>query len=215
MTFKITTSVFYILLALTLLMQACKTNETAMTKEEINLINDGTADSTFYVLQTTEESDSLFLRLKAKDLDINEIQKNEDLQLLVKRMKATLIEKQGVGLAAPQIGISRNLFIFVRVDQPDSYPVHVAINPKIVNHPNETICFEGDGCLSIPDTSGNSIRYPWIDVQYYNEKGELVEERLSGDSRSTDFTGIIFQHEFDHLQGVLFTDKLYQEESND
>lgn len=52
------------------------------------------------------------------------------------------------------------------------------------------------------------MRYPWIDVEYYNEKGELKQERLSGYSRETDFTGIIFQHEFDHLQGVLFIDKL-------
>lgn len=215
MTFKTINYILYISLAIVLALLACKTDETKMTKEEIELINSKTADSAFRVLQTTNEVNSLFLRLKAKDLDITNINKNKDLQLLIERMKATLIEKQGVGLAAPQIGISRNLFIFVRVDQPDSFPMHVAINPKIVNHPDETICFEGDGCLSIPDTSGNSIRYPWIDVQYYNEKGELIEERLFGSSRTSDFTAIIFQHEFDHLQGVLFTDKLYQEEETD
>ena len=73
----------------------------------------------------------------------------------------------------------------------------------------ETICFEGDGCLSVPDLSGSTKRYAWIDVEYYNEKGELIKERLSGQSRGSDFTGVIFQHEFDHLQGILFIDRLF------
>ena len=88
--------------------------------------------------------------------------------------------------------------------------MEVAINPRIVNKPDETICFEGDGCLSIPGQSGNSVRYAWIEVEYLNAKGEMVRERLEGFSRKTDFTGIVFQHEFDHLRGVLYTDKLYE-----
>ena len=187
---------------------SCK-KETMMTDVEKEFINSASADSSFSVLKITNETDSLFLRKKSRDVNPDNILLDKDLQLLIKRMKATLVDEQGVGLAAPQVGVSRNVFLFMRIDQPDEYPVHVAINPRIVNHPNETICFEGDGCLSIPNISGSSVRYPWIDVEYYNEKGELVKERLSGTSRESDFTGIIFQHEFDHLQGILFIDKLY------
>jgi peptide deformylase len=174
-------------------------------------------------------------------------------------MKKTLEVERGVGIAAAQVGISKNLFLFMRLDLPDQ-PVHVAVNPKIVNHPDTTVCFERDGCLSIPDRSGNSVRYPWIDVEYQNEKGEKVcerlegysrqntftavvcferdgclsipdrsgnsvrypwidveyqnekgekvRERLEGYSRQNTFTAVIFQHEYDHTKGVLFTDKL-------
>lgn len=186
---------------------SCNGNKNNMTETEIQLINSGAADSAFYVLQTTEELDSLFLRMKCKDFDPISIIGNQDLKLLIERMKTTLLEEQGVGLAAPQVGFSRNLFLFMRIDKPD-YPIQVAINPKIVNHPDETVCFEGDGCLSIPDMSGDTNRYPWIEVEYYDEKGQLHQEKLSGYSREDDFTGVIFQHEFDHLQGVLFIDRL-------
>lgn len=195
------------LLTLIVSINSCNVDNNKMTEFEIELINSETADSAFYVLQTTEETDSLFLRLKAKDFDVASIASDKDLQLLIDRMKVTLSEEQGVGLAAPQVGISRNMFLFMRIDQP-GFPVQVAINPRIVNHANELICFEGDGCLSIPDVSGDTARYPWVEVEYYDEKGVLHKEKLSGHSREEDFTGIIFQHEFDHLQGVLFTDRL-------
>ena len=95
----------------------------------------------------------------------------------------------------------------MRLDLPEQ-PVLVAVNPKIIRHSDTTVCFERDGCLSVPGRSENSIRYPWIEVEYFNEKGEKVRERLEGYSRQDTFTAIIFQHEYDHLKGILFTDKL-------
>lgn len=181
-----------------------------LTEIEKKIINSESADVPFYVLQTPIEADSAFLRLKAKDVEPSTIREDKDLSLLIARMKSTLIKEDGVGLAAPQIGVSRNIFLFMRIDHPDSLIVTTAINPKIIDHSTETVCFEGDGCLSIPNAQGNSIRYPWVDVEYYTENGELVRERLSGYSRDSDFTGVIFQHEYDHLQGVLFTDKLWK-----
>ncbi|MDU1889936.1 MAG: peptide deformylase [Dysgonomonas sp.] len=178
-----------------------------MTIQELALINDAKIDVPFRVLTVDNEEDSLVLRKKAMDIDVNTITTNKPLKYFIERLKQTLIEEAGVGIAAPQVGLSRNLFLFLRLDRPD-YPICVAINPRIVNVPKETVCFEDDGCLSIPGESGTSIRYPWIEVEYYNEKGELIKEKLSGYSRNEDFTGIIFQHEFDHLQGVLFIDKL-------
>lgn len=178
------------------------------TQNEKILINSGTTETPFRVLKVTDQQDSIFLRQKCSDIE--NINESEDLQLLIGRLKTTMVAESGVGIAAPQVGIGRNIFLFTRIDKAN-YPVIVAINPKIVNHPEETICFERDGCLSIPGISGNSIRYPWVDVEYTDENGNLVQERLEGYSRESDFTGIIFQHEFDHLQGILFTDKLCPE----
>lgn len=178
------------------------------TQNEKILINSGTTETPFRVLKVTDQQDSIFLRQKCSDIE--DISDSVDVQILIDRLKTTMVAESGVGIAAPQVGIGRNIFLFTRIDKAN-YPVIVAINPKIVNHPEETICFERDGCLSIPGISGNSIRYPWVDVEYTDENGNLVQERLEGYSRESDFTGIIFQHEFDHLQGILFTDKLCPE----
>lgn len=191
---------------LLLVFSSCNTYKN-MTEEEIALINNGDTDTPYRVLLTTDKEDSLFLRRKSIDVDVDSIKDNKDLQLFIRRLALTMDVESGVGIAAPQVGLGRNIFIFVRLDTPN-YPVHAAINPKIVGHSDEIVCFEGDGCLSIPGISGNTKRYAWIDVEYYNHHGELIKERLSGHSRDDDFTGVIFQHEYDHLQGVLFTDKL-------
>lgn len=175
-----------------------------MTNEELSLIRQYDEQTPFKVLKVTEPEELKVLRTKSEDISL---ENQLALHHLISRLKATLDEEQGVGIAAPQVGINRNLFLFVRVDK-EGEPVEVAINPHIVNHPKEMICFERDGCLSIPDKSGDSLRYPWIDVEYTNEQGERIKERLEDHSRTGNFVAIIFQHEYDHLQGVLFTDKL-------
>lgn len=182
-----------------------------MTTNEKILINNGTIDTPYRVLQTDVKQDSLFLRKKSIDLDVKDIASDKDLQFFINRLKLTLAVESGVGIAAPQVGLGRNLFLFMRIDK-GGIPVQVAINPRIVNHSQEIILFEGDGCLSVPGLSGTTKRYAWVDVEYYNEMGELIKERLSGNSREGDFTGVIFQHEYDHLEGVLFTDRLAKAE---
>ena len=180
-----------------------------LTQDEKSLIHNGDKTAPFTVLKITDKQDSLFLRTPSKDFDFSK--DKEDIALLIARLRVTMDVESGVGIAAPQVGIGRNLFLFTRIDLPEK-PVIAVINPKIVNHPAETICFERDGCLSIPDISGNSIRFPWIEVEYTNEEGKLVRERLEGYNRMGNFTGVIFQHEFDHLQGILFIDKLCDEQ---
>lgn len=196
---------FYLLI-LMICLSACNSIKN-MTAKEQEIVNAGDVNTPFRVLQTDNIDDSLFLRKKSINIDIKNIAEDVHWQLFIQRLKRTMEMEFGVGIAAPQVGVGRNLFLFTRIDKP-GLPVVVAVNPKIVDHSQETICFEGDGCLSIPNTSGTSRRYAWIDVEYYNEKGEFIKERLSGSSRKGDFTGIVFQHEFDHLHGVLFTDKL-------
>lgn len=178
-----------------------------MTEEEIALIKSGDATTPFDVLLTTDPEDSLFLRQKATDVDIKGIARDKEFQHFIKRMRATLDEENGVGLAAPQVGIGRNVFLFMRIRE-EGHPVQVAINPKIVDKSDETFCFVGDGCLSIPNLSGNTERHTWVEVEYYDENGKQFRERLSSASRKGDYTGVIFQHEFDHLNGILFIDRL-------
>lgn len=179
----------------------------AMDKSELDIITNGDKDTSFRILKTNNIEDSIFLRQNCSNLDISKIKENKYLEILIARLKTTMNNESGVGIAAPQVGIGRNLFLFTRIDK-EGHPIQVAINPKIINHSENTICFQGDGCLSIPNERGNSIRYEWIEVEYFDENGNLIQEKLSGYSRSTDFTNIIFQHEFDHLNGILFIDKL-------
>jgi peptide deformylase len=181
---------------------SCRT--TTFTRVEKALIEAGGTEEAFRVLQITDHRDSLVLRIPC--VDLKHFANDTTLARFIARLKTTLSVSNGVGIAAPQVGISRNIFLFMRLDLPGE-PVITAINPKIIHHPDTTVCFERDGCLSIPDVRRNSVRYPWIDVTYYNEKGELIRERLEGYSRLKTFTSVIFQHEYDHLQGVLFTDK--------
>lgn len=182
---------------------------TKMTENEIKLINNGDNNSPYRVLTIDDKQDSLFLRQKCEDIDVETIGKDENLRTFITRLKITMQAESGIGIAAPQVGIGRNIFLFTRIDRTGE-PVEVAINPKITAHSKETICFERDGCLSIPGISGNSQRYKWVEVEYYDETGKKHKERLSGYSRQSDFTGVIFQHEYDHLQGILFIDKLCQ-----
>lgn len=175
------------------------------TDKEKEIINAGAADMPLRVLLITDSEDSVILRQPCEDITPDA--GNEDLKLLIERLKITMEVESGVGIAAPQVGISKNIFLFTRTNEPD-FPVVAAINPKIVKHPDTTVCFESDGCLSIPGVSGNSTRYAWVEVEYTNEDGDIVSERLEGYSRAGDFTAVVFQHEYDHLQGILFIDKL-------
>ena len=179
----------------------------AFTEREKEIIRNGDKDTSFRVLLTTDAIDAFTLRMQSSDINANSIATDEDLQLLIQRLAITMNEAGGVGIAAPQVGVLKKIFLFIRIDKPD-YPIQVAINPRIVNHPTETVCFEGDGCLSIPNISANSIRFPWIEIEYWDEKGNFHKERLEGYSRTEDITAVIFQHELDHLNGVLFTDKI-------
>jgi peptide deformylase len=177
------------------------------TKSELAIIHDNEANPVMRVLTIDSKADSLVLRNNSKDL--KSIKGNKDLQQLLQRMEATMNAEEGIGIAAPQVGINRNIFLFVRIGE-EKEKVQVAINPKIIRKSPERVCFVGDGCLSIPGVRGNSTRYPWIEVGYYDENGKYIQERFEGYERPKDFTGIIFQHEFDHIRGVLFIDKLCQ-----
>jgi len=194
----------WIMTGMTVLFISCKTIQPFGGAEQSLILSD-TPEMPFRVLQVTDQQDSILLRKRSTDL--KNFATDVAFHLLVARLKTTLEAENGVGIAAPQVGIAKNLFLFKRLDLPDR-PVQVAVNPKIIQRPDTLVCFERDGCLSVPDRSGNSLRYPWIEVEYFNENGKKVWERLEGYSRQNTFTAIIFQHEYDHTQGILFTDRL-------
>ena len=147
--------------------------------------------------------------------DCEEIDENyPDLKQLISDMFETMYKAKGVGLAAPQIGKNIRLFIvdgspFAEDEDEDDDPraegiehfKKVFINPIIEEEDGKEWPFQ-EGCLSIPKIRENVSRKPDITVSYYDENWELQEESYSG------YAARIFQHEYDHIEGVLFTDYL-------
>jgi len=175
------------------------------TPEEKQLILSGDTNEPMRVLLTTNVQDSC--QLREKSIDVNPDPNDPVLIHLIKRMYYTMIAEGGVGIAAPQVGIKRNLFWFKRFDILPSKPFQIAINPKILFYSQKKVAFVGDGCLSVPNISGKTDRYSSIFVEYYLENG-VVEKNIIEGTSSVSFTSVCFQHEFDHLQGILFVDRL-------
>jgi peptide deformylase len=128
------------------------------------------------------------------------------VQQLIDDLIATAMQANGVGIAAPQVAQSYRLFIVASRPNPrypnaPEMPPTAMINPKIVAHSKEIV--KGwEGCLSVPGMRGLVPRYQAIAVEYTDRHGQLQQQEL------TDFVARIFQHEFDHLNGVLFIDRI-------
>lgn len=112
--------------------------------------------------------------------------------------------RAGMGLAYIQIGIPKRIFVVVDEVEEGKFDTYVVINPKIKSASEEMIYVgEGEGCLSVNrDVEGIVPRHARMTVEYYNENGEKVELRVRED------LSVAFQHEMDHLEGILFTDKI-------
>ena len=141
------------------------------------------------------------LRQRGRPLEKNDLT-NPVIQKLIDDMIDTMHEYNGVGLAAPQVHASLRLFVALLVDEPDDKSAAtVVINPEIV--PNTQGREDGwEGCLSIPDIRGRVPRYTDITVRALDRDGRSVELRLK------DFPARVAQHETDHLDGVLFFDRM-------
>ncbi len=132
--------------------------------------------------------------LREKSRPIQEV--TEEIKALAAEMLSTMYREEGVGLAAPQIG--KNIRMFV-VD--DGSGPRVFINPQITGMSRELVEME-EGCLSIPGVYEKVVRPAEVRIQSQNENGrrEITE--------ATGFLARIIQHEYDHLEGVLFIDKI-------
>ncbi len=152
------------------------------------------------------------LKKEGEEID----KKYPDLEKLIENMFETMYEASGVGLAAPQIGKSIRLFIvdaspFAEPDEEDGEVDPMAeglenfkkvfINPIIEEESGEEWAFN-EGCLSIPKIREEGFRKEKILITYYDENWELKEENYDG------FSARIIQHEYDHVEGILFTDHL-------
>jgi len=129
-----------------------------------------------------------------------------ELGELVDNMFDTMYNASGVGLAAPQVGLSIRLFILDATPFSEEHPeldgfVKVFINPIILEETGKKWPFN-EGCLSIPGIREDVERKPKVLIEYYDENWDLKEETYEG------IVARIIQHEYDHVEGVLFTDHL-------
>ena len=180
------------------------------TKQEGELIDNLTSASPMRVLTVENDEDTRLLRSVAQEVEVTAATASdkEVLKRLCGRMLATVRDpaNDGVGIAAPQVGVSRRVVIVQRFDK-EGEPFEAYINPVITATAGDKA--KGpEGCLSIPGRSGVVARWRDITIRY-NAADDLSpkEERIVG------FTAVIFQHEIDHLDGILFTDRLEPEEA--
>jgi len=145
---------------------------------------------------------SPMLRKVAQDVDL----KDPGLKTLVDDMFETMYVSDGVGLAAPQIGKSIRIFVIDGSEMAKDHPNLLGfkkafINPKILKADDEKVVYN-EGCLSLPTLHEEVQRPSKIRIQYYDEYGKFCDETLDG------MKARIIQHEYDHLEGVLFIDYL-------
>ncbi len=171
-------------------------------REELRIIQHPSGKGLLRVLQTTVKEDSLKLRRMAQQLDVKEPKLQEFIDLLLHTVQDP--DNEGVGIAAPQVGVNKQLFLIQRFDK-EGDPFEAILNPVILWTSN-LIQAGREGCLSIPDTMGIVNRHYSIRVQYQTPAGTWNTEIIEG------FTAVIFQHEYDHLTGKLFLDRLAEQE---
>lgn len=156
------------------------------------------------VLRIREVGDPI-LTEKCKDIDIKNI--NQEILEEIEDLKETLNFTEGFGIAAPQAGINKRIVIIQINKEKCTYkdceevPTTVMINPTWKKLSNETE-IQYEGCLSVPTIRGKVERYTNIEVTYYNEKGEEITKQVKG------FTARDIQHECDHLDGIVFLEKV-------
>lgn len=136
--------------------------------------------------------------LKKKSVPVAII--NEKTHELVQDMAETMYAAPGVGLAAPQIGVHQRIMVIDVSIKDDAPNLLVAINPVIVYADGES--YEEEGCLSVPKYAANVRRHARVVVKAINLEGEEVTYKADG------LLAIAFQHEIDHLDGILFIDHL-------
>lgn len=135
------------------------------------------------------------LRKKSEDITFFD----DFLRIFVDQMIDTMYEEGGVGIAAPQVGVNRNVIIVDPSAGNDAAALRVMINPKIIDQSGSIESEEG--CLSVPGYKGFVTRSENIVVEYCDLVGEHQKVTTSG------YLAIIIQHEIDHLNGVLFVDR--------
>ncbi|WP_312343364.1 peptide deformylase [Chryseobacterium binzhouense] len=179
-------------------------NAQKLSEPEIALINQGDINSALPIYQTTDKQQHNTLLAVSQDID--PLDKNT--ATLVKRMKKSLLSTDGgVGIAAPQVGINRKIIWVQRFDKPNE-PLEYFINP-VITWKSELQNLGPEGDLSIPEFRDQFYRSKAIQLEYVDLKGQKYTEIVEG------FTAVIFQHEIDHLFGILISDKKKKESGDE
>ena len=159
------------------------------------------SDSVMYVFVSKDYTDSLELRAPSRDLSEEEL-RSDLYKMLSTKMLATVQSPQqgGVGIAAPQVGLNRRIAAIQRLDKPGE-PFEVYPNLRVLEHLGDTVRGP-EGCLSVPGMRGIVPRSEGVVVSWTDpETLRTVTDTVHG------YTAIIFQHETDHLDGILYTDR--------
>jgi peptide deformylase len=129
---------------------------------------------------------------------------NENLKTLVEDMAETMRHSNGVGLAAPQVGVSERIIVVEtpeEEEEPGSGRLYAVVNPEIVRASQDQV--DGiEGCLSIPGYVGEVTRHEAVTIKGHDLQGRKIRIKAQG------FLARVFQHEIDHLEGILFIDQL-------
>lgn len=159
-----------------------------------------------------DESDK---RVRQKNIDVIFPLSKDDRKMIkemLKHLKESQIEdiaqkydlRPGMGLAAPQVGINKRFFVICHEEEPNKFKDYIIINPTLVSHSMELVyAGSGEGCLSVNrDIEGIVPRYARITMEGYDLDGNKIR------IRAREELSIAFQHEYDHLDGILFYDKI-------
>lgn len=194
----------YIIVIAAMALSSCSNTQEGFTSTELTLINE--AESIMRVLTIDDERDLEVLRSKSIDIPAS-LLGSEEYKKLTDLMIATVTHpsQDGVGIAAPQVGINRRVVAVQRFDK-EGEPFEVYPNVRIV-WSSDSLASGPEGCLSVPGRRGDVMRSEKIIIEYadvtrLNEEDFMVRDTVQ------DFTAVIFQHEIDHLDGVLYIDRL-------
>lgn len=127
---------------------------------------------------------------------------DDEMRKFLDDMLETMYAAEGVGLAAPQVGVSKRIVVIdISHDDEDRMPPLYMVNPEIVWKSDERVCGE-EGCLSVPEQRAEVERYAAVKVEYIDYHGK--NQTLEADG----FLAIAVQHELDHLDGILYIDRI-------
>jgi len=128
-----------------------------------------------------------------------------EISKIAKEMFLVMYATNGVGLAAPQVGINKRLMVYNDTGDPKKWmKENIFVNPKIVEY-SDAKDIETEGCLSFPDMNGDVQRSKWIKIEAQNLKGKKIKKKFKG------WEARVFQHEYDHLERTVYIDRLTDE----
>lgn len=148
------------------------------------------------------------LRNKNELVNVEDKDEMEFIRLTSRKMFELMYSTDGVGLAAPQVGINKRFMVYNPTGDAKKWlEEQTLVNPKIVEY-SEAKEDETEGCLSFPGMNGTVSRSKWIKIEAQNLKGKKMKKKFVG------WEARIFQHEYDHLEGIVYPDRLSDEEKN-